>query len=193
MCNCKELEKINQQLILALEAANMGLWDWDLLTNRVIWSIGHERLFGLSPGTFLGTYNAVMDCIHPDDLEKLTLASHQACSLGHDFHEEFRVIWSDGSVHWMESKGKCLYNDKAQAVRMLGTVMEITERKLAELALKESEERFHYFAENIEDVFGLQMQHIRKSYMLVPHTKNLGTPERKLVYQSSRMGREHSS
>lgn len=73
--------------------------------------------------------------------------------MGHDFHEEFRVIWSDGSVHWMESKGKCLYNDKAQAVRMLGTVMEITERKLAELALKESEERFHYFAENIEDVF----------------------------------------
>lgn len=82
MCNCKELEKINQQLILALEAANMGLWDWDLLTNRVIWSIGHERLFGLSPGTFLGTYNAVMDCIHPDNLEKLTLASHQALEFG---------------------------------------------------------------------------------------------------------------
>ncbi|MUG96700.1 PAS domain-containing protein [Scytonema sp. UIC 10036] len=153
MCKCTELEKINQQLTLALESANMGIWDWNLLTDGVIWSIGHERLFGLSPGTFLGTYDAVMDCIHPDDREKVTLASYQACTFGYNFHQEFRVIWPDGSIHWMESKGKCIYNNEAQAVRMLGTVMEITERKQAELALKESEERFRLLAETIQDVF----------------------------------------
>ncbi|GAA6623835.1 PAS domain-containing protein [Scytonema sp. NUACC26] len=153
MCNNTELANINQQLTLALEAANMGIWDWDVLTNRVIWSIGHEQLFGLSEGTFLGTYNAVMDCIHPDDREKVTLSLEQARISRHNFHQEFRVIWADGSVHWMESKGKCIYNNEEQAMRMLGTVMEITERKQAELALKESEERFRLLAETIQDVF----------------------------------------
>ncbi len=153
MCDCTELAKINQQLILALEAANIGIWDWDLLTNHVIWSIGHERLFGLPPGTFLGTYNAVIDCIHPDDREKVISASYQACTPRYDFHQEFRVIWPDSSIHWIESKGKCVYNDEAQAVRMLGTVMEITERKQAEVTLKESEERFRLLTETIQDIF----------------------------------------
>jgi PAS domain S-box-containing protein len=153
MYNYTELANINQQLTLALEAANMGIWDWNVLTNHVIWSMGHERLFGLSEGTFLGTYQAVMDCIHPDDREKVTFALEQAQISKQDYHQEFRVIWSDGSIHWMESKGKCIYENEDRVVRMLGTVMEITARKQAELALKETEERFRYLAEKIQDVF----------------------------------------
>ncbi|GAB1543554.1 hypothetical protein NUACC21_62290 [Scytonema sp. NUACC21] len=140
MCDFKELIKVNQQLTLALEAGNMGIWDWDLLSDRVVWSTGHERLFGLSPGTFPGTYEAVIDCIHPDDRETVILALKYACTQGHDFHEEFRVVWSDSSIHWIESKGKCVYNNENQAVRMLGTVVEISPRiaKEEQLHLLES-------------------------------------------------------
>ncbi len=130
-----ELEKVNQQLTLALEAAQMGIWDWDLLTNRITWSSGHEQLFGLASGTFEGTYEAFESYIHPEDREAVALEVDRARLERNDYHQEFRVVWLDGSLHWIEAKGKFFYDADSSAVRMLGTVREISDRKAREAQL----------------------------------------------------------
>ena len=131
-----QLSQLNQQLTLALEAAKMGIWDWNLLTNRITWSRGHERLFGLEPGTFEGTYEAFEVCVHPEDRDAVALAVNQARLGRHDYERQFRVIWADGSIHWIEAKGKFFYDADGNAVRMLGTVMDISDRKAREAQLR---------------------------------------------------------
>jgi PAS domain S-box-containing protein len=131
-----ELAKINQQLTLALSVAQMGIWDWDLLTNRIIWSSGHEQLFGLAPGTFEGTYEGFVACVYPEDREKTRLAIEEARFEKQDYEHQFRVVWADGSIHWIAAKGKFFYDRDGRAVRMLGTVVEISDRILQEAQLR---------------------------------------------------------
>ncbi|MEG3860770.1 PAS domain S-box protein, partial [Microcoleus sp. herbarium12] len=131
-----ELRKINQQLNLALSATKIGFWDWDVQRNRVVWSKEHEELFGLAPGTFAGTYQSFTACIHPEDLTGVQNAVNQALVQRGDFFHENRVVWPDGSIHWIEGKGKFFYNEAGDAVRMVGTVTEITDRKAREVQLR---------------------------------------------------------
>lgn len=135
-----QLSKVNQQLTQALSATQMGIWDWDLLTNQIAWSSGHEQLFGLEPGTFDGTYEAFAACVYPEDREAITLAVEQARLDHQDYAHQFRVIWADGSIHWIEGKGKFFYDADGREVRMLGTVVEISDRvnREAQLRLLES-------------------------------------------------------
>ncbi|HBL60618.1 MAG TPA: hypothetical protein DDZ80_19830, partial [Cyanobacteria bacterium UBA8803] len=128
----EELRQSEERLRLALEAARMGIWDWDILTNQIIWSKGHEELFGLTPGTFDGTYAAFEACIHPEDRAANTQVLNRALLEQQNYYHQYRVVWPDGSIHWVESKGKFYDDDTGQAVRMLGTVMDISDRKLAE-------------------------------------------------------------
>ena len=131
-----ELRKINQQLNLALSATKILFWDWDLPKHRVIWSREHEELFGLVPGTFGGTYESFTACIHPEDLKGVENAIDQARVQRADYCHEYRVVWPDGSIHWMEGKGKFFYSAAGDAVRMVGTVTEISDRKARELQLR---------------------------------------------------------
>ncbi|MEG4803666.1 PAS domain S-box protein [Microcoleus sp. ARI1-B5] len=131
-----ELRKINQQLNLALSATKIGFWDWDVQNNRIVWSREHEELFGLAPGTFDGTDRSFAACVHPEDLKGVEDAIDRARAQRSDYCHENRVIWPDGSIHWMEGKGKFFYSETGEAVRMVGTVTEITDRKARELQLR---------------------------------------------------------
>ncbi|MGH2414977.1 MAG: PAS domain-containing protein, partial [Microcystaceae cyanobacterium] len=136
MCDSNEIAKVNQQLALALEAAKMLSWDWDLLSNYVIWSSSDEQLFGLAPGTFPETYEGAMALVHPNDIEAVTLALNKARAQKNNFRQELRFFGSDGSMYWIEAKGRFFYNDEGQAMRMLGTIMEIGDRKAQEAQLR---------------------------------------------------------
>ncbi|MEG3844265.1 PAS domain S-box protein [Microcoleus sp. herbarium14] len=131
-----ELRKINQQLNLALSATKIGFWDWDVPKNRIVLSREHEQLFGLVPGTFDGTYQSFTDCVHPEDLKGVENAVNQALVQRTDYFHENRVVWPDGSIRWIEAKGKFFYNEAGDAVRMVGTVTEITDRKAQEVQLR---------------------------------------------------------
>jgi PAS domain S-box-containing protein len=136
MCTVNEISKISQHLSMALEAAKMVIWEWDLLTNCIVWSSSQEELFGLAPGSFPETYESAIARVHPSDLEAVTLSLNQARVERHDYHQELRIFGSDGSIHWIEAKGRFFYNDERQAVRMVGTVMEISDRKAKEEQLR---------------------------------------------------------
>jgi len=130
------LREREERLRLALDAAQMGIWDWNTLTNHIVWSNEHERLFGLAPGTFDGTYATFNACIHPDDRESITQAVNHVREKKTDYSHEYRVVWADGSIHWIEGRGKLYSNGSGEVVRILGTVKDINVRKQTEEALQ---------------------------------------------------------
>lgn len=145
--------KSAEQLQLALTAAQMGMWNWNLLTGEINWSPEHEQLFGLAPGTFDGRYETFDERLHPDDREALTIAVNRAIQERKIYQHEYRVVWTDGSIHWVEGRGQAFYDETGQAVRMTGTIMDIsdavaaaTQRKLAQAALQEREAILRLFA-----------------------------------------------
>ncbi|MGE5657608.1 MAG: PAS domain S-box protein [Actinomycetota bacterium] len=125
----------NIQLEMALLAARMGLWDWDLVTGEIKWSPEHALLLGLEPGTFDGKYATFEASVHLDDREGLNQAIQQTLQTKSIYQHEFRVIWPDGSIHWVEARGHGFDNEIGQVVRMTGTIMNIDARKQAETLL----------------------------------------------------------
>ncbi|MBD1865550.1 MULTISPECIES: PAS domain S-box protein [Trichocoleus] len=145
----RKIEQLNQrlaaesaeQLRVALAAAYMSMWDWNLRTGDLSWSVGHEQLFGFAPGTFNGKYETFEACIYPEDREKLKQAVNRAIQNRTPYQHEFRIVWPDGAVHWMEGRAQIVYDEMAQPVRMSGTVMNIDDRKKSETALERSEQQ----------------------------------------------------
>jgi PAS domain S-box-containing protein len=141
---------------LAQRAANIGSWDWDILTGDLIWSDTIEPLFGFSKGKFRGTYEAFLDCVHPEDLHYVIDSVNACVELGKDYAIEHRIIWPDGTVHWVSETGDVIRDEKGKATRMLGIVQDITDRKKAEevakLAYSELDQIFNTAADGMRVV-----------------------------------------
>src|SRR5206468_4812225 len=94
----------NQEILqLVHQAGRIGHWEWDSVTDENKWSPEIEALYGLPPGGFKGTYQAWAKLLHPDDLANAEQEVKRALQNGKYF-TEFRVIWPDGSVHWLEAR-----------------------------------------------------------------------------------------
>lgn len=138
-----------RRLKLALDAGAIGIFDWDLVTGKIVWDGHHERLFGFELGGFGGTYASFEERVHPDDLPSLNRAVEAARSTRTAFAREFRVIWPDGTIHWVSARGEFLYDTLGNALRMCGGVLGIDDRKRAEEALRRAEERFRNAVDNM--------------------------------------------
>ncbi|NEU75760.1 response regulator [Hassallia byssoidea VB512170] len=133
----EQLHESEDRFRLALDSAQLGSWDWNMLTNEVLWCENHERLFGLPPGSFLGTYEEFIACVHPEDRELIAQSITRALETKTDYNQEHRVIWADGSIHWIAGKGKFFYDKAGKPTRMSGVVLDISERKQRELELEQ--------------------------------------------------------
>ena len=121
-----------QRYALAQRAASIGSWDWDIVTGALTWSDTIEPMFGFSPGKFKGTYAAFLKCVHPDDRANVEGSVKASVDKKRPYDIEHRVVWPDGSVHWMSERGEVLRDARGRPVRMLGVVQDITDRKLNE-------------------------------------------------------------
>jgi len=131
------LHPSEERLRLALSAAQMGIWDWDFQTNKTTWTENNERLFGLSPGSFKGTYEAFLELVHPDDRGTVNQAVMRSLEQRSNYSLEHRIVRPDSSIRWIVSKGEVLLDKFGHPVRFVGTTMDITERKEAELSLQQ--------------------------------------------------------
>jgi PAS domain S-box-containing protein len=130
------------RLELAMGAAKLGAWDWDLLADRVEWSDSLWAVSGLDRARTVLTRASFIAAIHPDDRAAMQVAIDAALDGDAPFHHEARMVKGDGEVRWMSSHGRVLRDDKGRALRMVGIDIDITALKRAEAELAESEARF---------------------------------------------------
>ncbi|MCE9608733.1 MAG: response regulator [Chthoniobacter sp.] len=121
-----------ETLTVALEASQMGTWDWNVSTGELEWSDRCKALFGI-PVDEPMNYGRFLRAVHLDDRSRTDAAIIHSLAekLPHDL--EYRAVWPDGTVHWIAAKGRAFYDESSgRPVRMAGTAMDITARKLAE-------------------------------------------------------------
>jgi PAS domain S-box-containing protein len=126
------LRESERRLELALTAGQMGAWEWNIRTNRVFWSPGLERLHGLEPGTFGGTFDDFKRDIHPGDTARVLHEIQGAVEECRDHHILYRVNCPDGSVRWLEAVGRLTLGSDGGPESMAGVCIDVTERKRAE-------------------------------------------------------------
>ena len=126
------LRRSEQRYSLAQRAANIGSWDWNILTGELVWSEQIEPMFGFAEGKFDGTYQTFLNCIHPQD-RQFVIDSVEACiEHGEDYAIEHRIVWPDGTVRWVSETGDVVRDEHGKATRMVGIVQDFTRRKKAE-------------------------------------------------------------
>jgi PAS domain S-box-containing protein len=143
-----------ERLRFALDAAAMGTWDWDLVTNSVHWSDNLERIHGLPPGSFDGSFASYEREIHPDDRQRVFASIQQALEHGVPHEVEYRLVAPDGTVRWCEGKGR-VEMEAGKPVRMSGVCMMVTRRKEAEIARLQAAEE----ASRLKDEFLATLSH----------------------------------
>lgn len=137
------LRESEERLRLALDASQMGVWTWHIETGAVLWSDEIVGMFGIPPGGFDGKYETYLSLIHPDDLAQVQSAIARSLeSGGEDYFVEHRLLHQSGEVRWLEGRGRVYRGPSGKPVRMIGTVVDITDRKHTEQSLRERDEIF---------------------------------------------------
>ncbi|WP_421658757.1 response regulator [Leptothermofonsia sp. ETS-13] len=145
------LRQQEELLRVALNAAKMGAWDWNIVTGEEKWSEQVAAIFGVDSDSFVPNYEEFIKRVHPNDREKLEQAQAQTLKQGTEYNVEYRVIWDDGSIHWVNSRGNVVRDADGNPILMSGITLDISDRKRAELALKQAEEKYRSIFENAAD------------------------------------------
>jgi PAS domain S-box len=167
----KALQRSEQRMRLALKAAQTGIWEWNIATDYLEhFSDEAKQLFGLTDETFDGTWATCAKTIHPDDVLRVNRAIESAIAGKTAYAADYRVIWPDGSIHWLAGRGDVLWSEEGKPLSMVGTVLDITPQKEAEEARRRSEERFQAFMDHSPTATWMvsydgQMLYINQTYL----------------------------
>ena len=137
----ESVRRNEERLAMAMNAAQMGTWEWDLLNNTAWWSEETKRIFGIPLDDRDTSGKGFFDLIDPRDRALVKDALNRAITAGSPYEAEFRILHPDGNAHWVQGKGKVLRDQSGKPVRMIGLNADITPRRQAEEALRESEAR----------------------------------------------------
>lgn len=133
--------RLAERLDLATHAGQIGIWDWDIQKDQLVWDTQMYSLYGLKPGEFGGAYQAWLNGVHPDDRETGHEKSMRAVRGEGEYDSEFRVVWPDNTVHWLKAEGQVFRDACGTPLRMVGVNYDITKRKHAEMDLIKAKER----------------------------------------------------
>jgi PAS domain S-box-containing protein len=136
------LRESEERLRLAIDAARLGMWESDYRTGRLRWSPRQEEMMGFAPGEFPGTLDAFQALVHPEDLGLLAEAQRKALAAEGNYQAELRFVRRNGRVRWGLLRGRMVVGADGKPERMIGIELDVTERRLAEDALRESEAQF---------------------------------------------------
>ncbi len=137
----RELHESKMRFNYALDAANSGIWEWEVTTDTLSWSKQMWKLYGLEVNSLPLNNQLCVDTIHPDDREMASWIIRDALSKGTAASLEYRTVHPDGSIHWLTSRGMPLRNADGKITRYIGTIIDITERKQIETELIESRKK----------------------------------------------------
>ncbi len=157
----RQLQASRERLQLIEQAANIGIFEWNIQSGVITWTKEAEALYGLEPGSFGRTFASWEQCVHADDLPEARKRVFEVVERKINLDIQFRVIWpADGSIHWIYAKGRTFYDQQGEPLRMIGINIDITKRKKYEEELHLTEERLRLFAESgtigvlFSDIYG---------------------------------------
>ncbi len=127
-----------QRLALAVEAARLGSWTWDMASGITTWDGRLEEMHGLPPGGFGGTFADWVAVLHPDDRETCLATVNEALASPGPYILRHRTIWADGSVHMIECRGTVLVDDDGQPNGTTGVAIDVTLRERIVNTLQEA-------------------------------------------------------
>jgi PAS domain-containing protein len=127
-------------LQLVLEAGRLGLWSWDAVTDEVTWDAAMLARFG-RPGetSLVHSFDDYLELVHPDDRDTTVRTVAEARAAGSDLAFEHRVVWPDGSVHWIEGRGRAVYDANGTFAGMIGVGLDVDDRRQIEEMRREAE------------------------------------------------------
>jgi PAS domain S-box-containing protein len=178
----QEVRARQDMLDLAQKAARAVAFDWYIgareSENR--WSPELEAMYGLEPGTFDRTYNGWKKLVHPDDWPSVKLAIERANQSG-DVDAEYRVVQKDGSARWLHAKGRMFFDAERRPERMVGFMIDVTDRRQAEEELRATEARFRTFVDHAIDAFFLHDEQLKLVDVNRQACESLGYSREELV------------
>ncbi|EGK90775.1 PAS domain S-box protein [Microcoleus vaginatus PCC 9802] len=158
------LRESEEQLRLACEGGNFGLWYLDIETDALSFTDRAKAMFGLPVNTAM-SLQVFLEAVHPDDRPFVhTVISELKANQAHT-EIEYRTLWADGTVRWILAKGDCAYNAEGILISTRGVLIDISDRKQAEEALRQSEEQSRNILESIDDGFFSLDENWRFTYM----------------------------
>ena len=145
----RELLELSERFELAASSANLGIWDWDITHNHLSWDDNMYQLYGVKPSDFEEANQTWIKGIHPDDARDIHRHLKDALEHGIPFEQDFRVIWPDGSVHILKPSAIVNRNLNGKPYRMVGANQDVTDLRLAQVALQQSEQRLQLMVQNL--------------------------------------------
>ena len=137
-----ELSRSNEQLRLAVEAGKSVAWDLDIKSGRTIWFGDLRTMFGINSEKFAGQNEDFYRYVHPEDRQRVSEVVTKSMEDHLPSSAEFRILWPNGTIRWVDDRWKHEYASNGEPKRLVGMAVDITERKRAEEALKQSEQKF---------------------------------------------------
>lgn len=124
----QDARDVTEHFRAALDAGGLGTWRWDLASGVTIWDERLESLFGLGPGGFDGTYDTYVSMLHPDDRATVIATVEEAVRTKTRYRTEHRVVWPDGTIHWISGAGGVTVDDRGVVTGTVGCVLDVTEQ-----------------------------------------------------------------
>ena len=144
----KKTEQNEQRLSIVIEASELGTWELNLTTKEVEYSSRYVEVVGGYTELTKLTHEQLLAHLHPDDMENRNKAFKDAIINGQLLYEA-RVIWKDGSIHWMEEKGTVFYDAAGQAEKIIGTIRDTTKERKDQMLLIENERKFRLLSDSV--------------------------------------------
>ena len=151
----EELKQLSTRLSLATHSGGIGVWDYDIENDILVWDEQMYVLYGINRTEFSGAYDAWQKGLHPDDKVRGDIEIQMAIRGEKDFVTEFRVVWPDGTIRIIKAQAIVQRNESGKSINLIGTNWDITDQKNAEKALMESEASHLSMITNISDVIGV--------------------------------------
>lgn len=145
------LRLANERLRVATRAGIIGIWDWDVVKSELIWDEVMHQLYGIRRGQFAGTFETWLSLVHVDDRAQVEQNIRQALRGEREYGLEFRVVWPDGTIHYLKAASQTIRDEAGQPLRMVGIHYDLTEGKQAEAEL---EQHRHHLEQLIKERTG---------------------------------------
>lgn len=158
----RSLRESEQLLADAQRLAGLGNWEWTVASGRLVWSEELYRIYGVTPATFVPTYDNYIARVHPDDRQTVSRAVEEAIAARRGFRFSERIVRPDGEVRYLRSFGELVVDGSGAVTKIFGACLDVTEHVRAEAALRRYAEEFQALAGRIVEVQERERRHIAR-------------------------------